>query len=254
MPIAITKTTGGTTYASPFVGRVDHFLAAKVDVSALTNTQVDANGFLKPGVVLTITGVVPGDTVGTAQVETATVVGTIAADGAGNATVIVTSANMSNSPKTLSVAVANNDTASQVAAKVRAALAADGDVNDAFTVSGTGANVILTALSPAANDATLNISIDDGTSAGLTAAPTSADTTAGVAPAAGVTPGVVHEPVKVHTDNTTLGDVTADVFAALGVIGIVNRDIMEDNLGRALTAAEIAALTGANSRLVLTTT
>jgi hypothetical protein len=119
---------------------------------------------------------------GTAQVETATVVGTIEAAGAGNATVIVTAAGMTGSPKTFNVAVANDDTASQVATKIRAALAADAAVTALFAVSGSGANVILTKLLPAANDATLNISIDDGTSAGLTAAPTSANTTAGVAP------------------------------------------------------------------------
>ena len=43
--------------------------------------------------------------------------------------------------------------------------------------------VELTALTAAANDGTLNIAIANGTCAGLTAAPTSANTTAGVAPA-----------------------------------------------------------------------
>ncbi|MCI0552562.1 MAG: hypothetical protein L0287_16550, partial [Anaerolineae bacterium] len=49
-----------------------------------------------------------------------------------------------------------------------------------FAVSGTGANVILTRLAPAANDATLNISINNGTCIGLTPTPTSANTTAGI--------------------------------------------------------------------------
>ena len=52
------------------------------------------------------------------------------------------------------------------------------------TVGGYGTVVELTALTAAANDATLNIAIANGTCAGLTAAPTSANTTAGVAPAA----------------------------------------------------------------------
>jgi len=113
------------------------------------------------------------------QVETATVVGTVT--GSGNATVIVTALNMVNSPKTVSVAVLNTDTASQVATKIRTAFAADTDVNNFFTIGGSGAAVILTTKIARANDTTLNVSIDNGTCTGLTAAPTSANTIAGVA-------------------------------------------------------------------------
>lgn len=113
------------------------------------------------------------------QVETATIVGTIGAGGAGNATITVTAAGMSNSPKVVSVAVANNDTANQVATKVRAALTADPDVSAFFTVSGSNAAVVLTAKTAAANDATMNIASTNGTCSGLTPQPTSADTTAG---------------------------------------------------------------------------
>lgn len=133
MPITINRVKNSDlVYASPFRGKVDHFVQIKIDVSALTNTQVDSNGFLKPGVVLTLAG-----------------------------------------------------------------------------------------LSPTA---------------------------------AGDKVGVLTEPVKVHTNNTTLAGVTDDVSAGFGVIGILNRDVMEDNLGRALTAAEINALDGGGSRLVLTLT
>ncbi|MBI3654069.1 MAG: hypothetical protein HY231_23815 [Acidobacteria bacterium] len=118
---------------------------------------------------------------GVAQVETATVVGTIGASGAGNATVIVTSAGMSGSPITLNVAVANNDTASQVATKIRTALNANATIAARFTIGGSGADITLTRVAAAANDATLNVSIDNGTCTGLTSAPTSANTTAGVA-------------------------------------------------------------------------
>jgi len=114
-----------------------------------------------------------------AQVETATVVGTITT--AGNATVIITAAGMTGSPKTKSVAVALNDTASLVAGKIRTALIEDVDVSALFVTSGSGATVVLTRNTAAANDATLNINIDNGTCAGLTAAPTSANTTAGIA-------------------------------------------------------------------------
>jgi hypothetical protein len=143
--------------------------------------KMKSKGFLTDAMVNTAGALAP-----VAQVETATVVGTIGVAGAGNATVIVTAAGMTGSPKTVSVAVANNDTAAQVAGKIRTALAADANVGHAttgfFTVSGANENVVLTARTAAANDGTLNISIDNGTCTGLTAAPTSANTTAGVAP------------------------------------------------------------------------
>lgn len=130
-------------------------------------------------------------TAGVAQVETATAVGTITL--AGNATVVVTAAGMTGSPKTISVPVALNDTAAQWAAKVRTALAADTAVAALFDVSGTSASIILTRKPTktytigvtsvplyAANDSTLNISLDNGTCTGITTAATSANTTAGV--------------------------------------------------------------------------
>jgi hypothetical protein len=113
------------------------------------------------------------------QVETATVVGTVT--GTGNASVVVTCTGMTGSPKTISVAVLENDTAAQVAGKIRTALAADAAVAALFNVSGESAAVVLTRKVPAANIANLNMSIDNGTCTGLTTAGTSADTTAGVA-------------------------------------------------------------------------
>jgi phage tail sheath gpL-like len=95
--------------------------------------------------------------------------------------VIVTAAGMTNSPKTVSVAVANNDTAAQVAGKIRTALGLDADVSAFFTVGGSTTAVILTAKAAAANDSTMNIDVDNGTSCtGLTTAHTSANTTPGV--------------------------------------------------------------------------
>jgi hypothetical protein len=113
------------------------------------------------------------------QVITATVLGTVT--GSGNAGVIVTAANLPNSPKTLSVAVLNLDSASAVAGKIRTALAANTEINNFFTIGGSGADITLTTKTAAGNDITLNMSIANGTCTGLTAAPTSTPTTAGVA-------------------------------------------------------------------------
>ena len=129
---------------------------------------------------IAITGDAAAWLAGVAQVETATCAGTVST--AGNATVTVTSAVVTGSPKAVSVALAVDDNAAAIATKVRAALTADTAISSKFTVSGATDKVILTAKTKAANDATLNIAIADGTSVGVTTAASSANTTAGVAP------------------------------------------------------------------------
>lgn len=141
-----------------------------------------------------LTGSTAGSTAwvaGSAQVETATAAGTITTSG--NASVTVTAAGMTPSPKTISVPVLLNDTASQWADKVRFALATDNAVSALFEVSGTGTSIVLTrkptVVSSAgistnifpATDATLNIALANGTCTGITAAASSANTNAGVA-------------------------------------------------------------------------
>lgn len=124
---------------------------------------------------------------GTAQVETATAAGTITASG--NASVTITSSGMTGSPLTISVPVILGDTASVWAGKVRTALAANATIAARFTVGGTTTAISLTRLAAtvgglpiySANDGTLNIALANGTCTGITAAPTSANTTAGVA-------------------------------------------------------------------------
>lgn len=124
---------------------------------------------------------------GTAQVETATAAGTITASG--NASVTVTSSGMIGSPLMISVPVVIGDTASVWAGKVRIALAANATIAARFTVGGATTSISLTRLAAtvgglpiySANDSTLNIALANGTCTGITAAPTSANTTAGVA-------------------------------------------------------------------------
>lgn len=116
---------------------------------------------------------------GTKQVETATVVGTIGTSG--NATFTVTGAGITGSPLAVSVAVLVGDTARDVAAKAVAALNLTAAISTLYLAIAYEDTVILKRKLPAANDATLNIAIANGTCAGLTAAPTSANTTAGVA-------------------------------------------------------------------------
>jgi hypothetical protein len=100
--------------------------------------------------------------------------------GTGNAKVIITSAIMSESPLTVLVPVALGDTADVWAGRVRAALGATTSITDHYSVSGTTNKIVLTANEYAANDTTLNIDLDNDTSAGITPAHTSVDTTPGV--------------------------------------------------------------------------
>lgn len=117
-------------------------------------------------------------TSGVAQVETATIVGTIT--GSGNATFTITSALVTGSPLAVSVAVVVDDTATIVATKAAVVLNANAAVSTHFTATSNAANLILTAKKAAANDATLNIAFTNGTCTGLTPNATSVDTTAGV--------------------------------------------------------------------------
>lgn len=69
--------------------------------------------------------------------------------------------------------------------------------------------------------------------------------------------GVVPEAIKIVAENptnTTLGADTSDPFIGVVTGGLLNRDIIEDNLGRALHANEIAALKAAGSQFTLTVT
>ncbi len=124
---------------------------------------------------------------GVAQNETATAAGTITASG--NASVTVTSSGMTGSPLTISVPVVIGDTASVWAGKVRTALAENATIAARFVIGGTTTSISLARTQTtvggmsiySANDATLNIALANGTCTGITAAPTSTNTTAGVA-------------------------------------------------------------------------
>lgn len=116
---------------------------------------------------------------GTAQQETATAAGTIS--GSGNASVQVTAAGMAGSPITVAVAVTASDTAAVWAEKVRVALRNHLVISNFFDVTGSSTSIVLTARVKAADDATMNVWLADGTCTGITEATTSANTTAGVA-------------------------------------------------------------------------
>lgn len=201
------------------------------------------------------------------QVETATIVGTIVTGipqaetavvvedvpgvlGAGDATVTVTAAGMTNSPKDVVVALAVNDDASAVAGKFRTALGLDVDISGFFDVSGAGANVILTRKAAAANDVTMNIAYADTTSSGLTDDATSDDTTAGVASGAG-NATVIVTAVGMTNSPKTVSVAVADGDDASAIAGKIRTALTTDaNVGHVTTG--FFTVSGATDKVILT--
>lgn len=115
------------------------------------------------------------------QIETALAVGTAATDG--TVTVTVTGADFAAAPVVLEVPVLAGDSADAWAAKVRTALAADPAISATHQAGGTANHISLTRKTGAANDATLNIALANGTtSPGITADATSENALPGVIP------------------------------------------------------------------------
>jgi hypothetical protein len=121
---------------------------------------------------------------GTAQVETATVVAASGCTSNGNCTLTLTSAAVVGTPLSVVVPLTTaSNTATLVAAALAAGLAANAAVSAAWTVTSSGADILLTRKSDAngykyANEAFTNLAIPSGL--GITAAPTSYNTTPGV--------------------------------------------------------------------------
>lgn len=122
---------------------------------------------------------------GTAQVETATVVAAGGCTSNGNCSLTFTSAAVTGSPLTVIVALttAAHTTATLIATALAAGLAANAAIAAVWTVTSNAADIIFTRKNDAngykyANEAGTNLAIPSGL--GITAAPTSANTTAGV--------------------------------------------------------------------------
>jgi hypothetical protein len=254
---SVTRPNNATPYTAGDVIGID---AGTAQVETAT-----AAGTITPGTAQVETATVVGTIAGTKQVETATVVGTIIAGtaqvetatavgtitGSGNAEVIVTGALFPGSPITLNVPVTNTDTAATWAGKVRAALQTIDAITDYYTVGGAGAAITLTKLTPAANDATLNISLNNGTCTGITPALTSANTTAGVAPGTGnalVTitgAGIIGTPLAVNIAVAASDDASAvagKIRTALGLLAAVTTNYAVGGAGAtvSLTALNYA--------------
>jgi hypothetical protein len=117
------------------------------------------------------------------QIETATAAGTIATNG--NALVVITSSAITGGQKGVNVPVVAGDTPNMWAEKVRVALSNDSEIGLKFEVRGELDQITLVRRSIssglyAAFDATLNISLANGTCTGITPAPKSVDVKDGI--------------------------------------------------------------------------
>lgn len=128
------------------------------------------------------TGTITPSAAPVAQVETATVTAGAGCTNSGSLTYTITGAHIQGSPLSLSVPLVTgvHTTAALIAAAIRNTMAAESAITNQYTVGGTGATVTLTRLLTldGLNDSTLNIATAGGL--GVSAAASSANTTAGV--------------------------------------------------------------------------
>lgn len=135
-------------------------------------------------------------------------------DASDNCVFTLTAAGMSNSPKAITVALLNtDDTPTKVAAKVMAAINLDADASAWLVCSVSGAELIFTLKSKAANDGTAAFVV---TNAGTTAVTAGA----GTHTTAGIAIGTLD--IGVAADAATASDTLIDgVSAAIGVTNSV---------------------------------
>jgi len=108
-----------------------------------------------------------------------TTAGAIGESNNGNASVTITSALLTGNQKIITVALSGGDNASQIAVKMRAALAGDSGISPIFTIGGSAADITLTTKQSLENDNTLNIAYANVTCTGLIEKSKSTNTTAG---------------------------------------------------------------------------
>lgn len=160
----------------------------------LANTTVDFSGIAKAySFEVTVGGICNFDlfshtfsggtySAGTKQQELATCAGTVTT--AGNVQITLTSNLFGNSTTLIAVALA--DTPTLWAAKVATAMNSGTGPEKNFLWTSSGASLYCTAKFSSGNDSLLNVAIANSTSAGITAAPTSANSISSVAGSGGI--------------------------------------------------------------------
>lgn len=137
-------------------------LAGIVDNVNVSLAAAVAGDLIFSATPATLTTKIAAQNVGTKQVMTATMSGLVASDGGGDIIVTVTSAGMPESPKAVTVTLANDNDATAIALAIQTALAADDDiqaVSNHWVVTASTTTVVFTRGKEFANDDTFDMVI-----------------------------------------------------------------------------------------------
>lgn len=208
MPLERTTiSAGGLNYATPamFVGPANHFDVVRVDVSALSTNEVDADGYLKPSVPFRFDGTLITRLSGVKVIV-------VAGGGAGN----LTATGVAVADRLVSVIHHDAVTPIPVNLTSQFTISAANQINNTGGTATTADYLVVT------------FEVQDQYVYGVTVAP-----------------------VKVATNNTTALATATDIDVTVATVGQLNRDVGEDNLGRAYNANEIAGFAASGSHLRL---
>lgn len=232
MPISIQKKAGGLAHAPVFVTGPLATDSVKVDISALSSNEIDADGYLKSGVPFGIGGVL-------VAAQTLSTPGSASYD-----------RDDSGTP--------SNGTVGSITGRfgaptetITGTCITEASNAGTFRIEGSKSGYIgIATVAVAFNSAVIGLTIADGSEDWNAGDIFTIEVVGGVA---NKVHGVTVAPVKVAAGNAG-GDLSAatNCFVAVGTHGVVNRDVMEDVLGRALTADEVAGFAGSNITLTRT--
>lgn len=229
MPMSVHKTAGGDNYANPFVGEAEGTVAIDVNIASLTGFEIDSGGRIKPGVPLTKAGALVGAV--TISTIAAGVSHQNAAATLGNGVIGAATGGYNQPSETITITL--------TAAGATAAFDVYGD-KSGFIGSG--------AVGTAFHSPQINVTIADGSTDWAALNTITFVVTGGVSDKVY---GVTIEAIKLVPSNSDT-DRTGTFAVAVATDALVNRDMVENILGRALTAAEINGFLGSN--LALTNT
>lgn len=241
MPMIVSSTTGGTNYTSPFVSPVEETLHVKIDISTFNTSEIDADGYLKPGVPVALSTANLGTRVGIEAVAGSAVSAAYSGNtGNGTMGTVTVSSGAKAGVYKLTIIEPASDAGTFEVEDPDGLVVGTGTVAVAFSAGGLAFTLA---------DGATDFVAGDGFNITVTLTGGGAQTSR----IYGVTIEAVKLPLAViPATNTTVASETGDCLVAIAVEGVINRDCAEDNLGRAYTAAELAAF--ATSRFTLTTT
>jgi hypothetical protein len=216
MPITITQPSAavGSVYASPFRGKVDFTAIVPCDLTFLTSREVDSDGVLKPGVPLKSNGALVGGPAATQAYR-----------GTGNGTLtgLAAAAAAADDTYTLTVILAAANGGTFRVVSNRRGVLANAVVATPYVDAEIGGFTI--------NDGATDFIVGDEFT---------------IVVASPAVFGVTIEPLQLAASNSQADlDAAGTPWIAVGTIGQVNKNVMEDNLGAALTAAEVAGFSEA---------